>query len=190
MSIVVAIKKNLQIVLASDSQTNFGAQVVTTDNLSTVKIRAVGDSFLASTGWSLYDNILDDFLAGKETIRLPDKHAIFSFFMKLWKEMRENYSLVNEQCSDDDSPFGDLDASFLLANANGIFHVSSDMSVTEFKKYYAIGSGAEYGLGALFTLYESDLEAEAIACKAIDAARAFNLYCGGEIQVTKIPTQE
>jgi len=186
MSIVVAIKKDNQIVMASDSQTNFGSQIVTFDNHSTFKIRSVGSALLAATGWSLYDNILDDFLAKQKDVNLQDKRALFSFFLKLWGELQEKYSLVNQQCNDDDSPFGDLDASFLVANKNGIFHISSDMSVIEFKKYYAIGSGSDYSLGALYSLYDQPLDAETIARKAIDVAKAFNIYCGGDIYMRKI----
>ena len=186
MSIVLAVKKNHEIVVAADSQTNFGSQVVTFDNHSVSKIRSVADSLLASTGWSLYDNIFDDFLERNSPKTLADRKAIFSFFLKLWREMGEKYSLVNEQCNEDDSPFGDLDASFLVVNRSGIFHISSDMSVVDFRQYYAIGSGSDYSMGAMHALYNQDLDAETIARRAIEAAIALNVYCGGETQVHKI----
>ncbi len=186
MSIVLAVKKGNQIVVAADSQTNFGSQIVTFDNHSVSKIRPIGKTLFASTGWSLYDNILDDFLERHGDQQLEDKKSIFAFFLKLWGEMKETYSLVNEQCNDDDSPFGDLDASFLVVNAGGIYHVSADMSVVDFQKYYAIGSGADYSLGALHALYEMESDPEAIARKAIKAAMAFNIYCGGDVQVNTV----
>ncbi len=187
MSIVVAVKKDSEIVVAADSQNNFGPLTLLPDNHVALKIRQVGDSFLASTGWGVYANILTDVLAKhKKDIVLDDMPSIFAFFQNLWHDMHEHYSFVNDQCQEEDSPFGDLDASFIVANRNGIFNIASDTSVAQFRKYYAIGSGSDISLGALHALYDSDLTAEQIARKAVAAAISFNVYCGGEIVVRKL----
>jgi ATP-dependent protease HslVU (ClpYQ) peptidase subunit len=94
---------------------------------------------------------------------------------------------VNDQRPDDESPFGDLDASFLVASSSGIFSVACDMSVTEFAQYYAIGSGAPYALGALHALYGDRADAEAIARKAVSAATALDIYCGGATTLFSLP---
>jgi ATP-dependent protease HslVU (ClpYQ) peptidase subunit len=132
----------------------------------------------------LYDDILNHYLSKNPDIRLDDPQTIFNFFVDLWKELHERYNFVNDQCGEEkDSPFGDLDSSFLIASANGLFHVGSDLSVTSFERYYAIGSGADYGLGALYTLYHQDLDARTIAERAVLAAIAFDTRCGGDIMV-------
>ncbi len=106
--------------------------------------------------------------------------------MVLWRAMHDNYSLVNDQAQAKDSPFGDLDSTFLIANRGGIFKVSPDMDVSEFRQYYAIGSGAEYALGAMHNLFETDQSAEVIARKAVDTATQFDVYCGGTINVMTV----
>jgi ATP-dependent HslUV protease subunit HslV len=181
MSIAVAVKSKGRIVIACDTKRTFGSGEVSATNLTDLKIRQVGDAYLATTGWGLYSNILDDYLAAKRRIRLTDQRSIFAFFRLFWKDLHERYSFVNDQRPDDESPFGDLDASFLVASSHGIFSVACDMSVTEFQQYYAIGSGAPYALGALHALYQDNADPEPIARTAVSAAMALDIYCGGSV---------
>ncbi|UCE90375.1 MAG: hypothetical protein JSW10_06070 [Pseudomonadota bacterium] len=187
MSIVVTVRKGDEIVMAADSQISFGSMRVPEDNLQVSKIRVIGSSLFSSAGWALYDDILNHYLNKNPDIKLDEPQAIFNFFVDLWKELHERYNFVNDQCGEEkDSPFGDLDSSFLIASANGLFHVGSDLSVTSFERYYAIGSGADYSLGALYTLYHQDLDARTIAERAVLAAIAFDTKCGGDILVKSV----
>jgi hypothetical protein len=174
------------VVIACDTKRTFGSGEVPESNLTDVKIRKVGPAYLAITGWGLYSNILDDYLRTRRNVRLADQTSIFAFFRVFWKELHERYSFVSDQRHDDESPFGDLDASFLIANQNGIFSVACDMSVTQFEQYYAIGSGAPYGLGAMHALYREDADPEPIARKGVDAAIALDLYCGGAVTTFEV----
>lgn len=187
MSIAVAVKKGQDIVIASDTQDNFGANTVSFDNYSAKKIIRVGDSYVATTGWGLYEDIFDDYLLLKEDVVLESKAQIFSFFMQFWKDLHEKYSFVKDQNEEEEaSPFGDLDATFLIANRSGIFYVSSNMSVTKFEKYFAVGSGSSFSLGTIYGLYDLELSSEEIARKAVEAAITFNIYCGGSIELFQI----
>lgn len=180
MSIAVAVKSRGRIVLATDTKRTFGSGAVPESNLRDVKLRKVGASYIASTGWGIYGNILDDYLAHRKRARLTDSQQIFGFFRVFWRDLHERYSFVSDQ-RDDESPFGDLDASFLVVSARGIFSVACDMSVTSFDQYYAIGSGAPYALGAIHALYRPTASASQIARSACEAAMALDIYCGGEI---------
>jgi ATP-dependent protease HslVU (ClpYQ) peptidase subunit len=178
MSIAVAVEKNGTIALATDSQTNFGSERVPPENLAERKYRRVGDCWLAATGWSLYTNILDDVLASGRPPRLDSARGIFGFFRGLWTTLHERYNFVRDQPENHDSPFGDLDASFLVASPAGIFSVSSDLTVTPFARYFAIGSGAPVALGALHALYGHVDDAADMAQRAVHAAIAHDIYCG------------
>lgn len=186
MSIAVAVQSKGEVILAADTKRTFGGGALTEGNLTDQKIRKVGSAYLATTGWGLYGNILDDHLAAHKRVRLTDGQTIFSFFRGLWRQLREHYSLVNEQSGGEDSPFGDLDASFLIINPSGIYYVACDMSVTHFKQYYAIGSGGPYALGAIHTLYKPEADGERIARRAVDAACALDVYCGGPVDLYRI----
>lgn len=187
MSIVVAVVKNDKVVMAADSQSNFGHKVLPPDNQTTIKVRQVGDSLLGRAGWGVYDNILADLFDGAEPPPLVDAPAIFRFFMELWKRLHQRYAFVNDQSKRKDTPFGDLGGSFLVANRNGIFYVAPNLGVTRFAKYFAIGSGADFSLGALHQIYDRDGDAEAVARAAVETAVAFSTQCGGEIRVMEAP---
>jgi ATP-dependent HslUV protease subunit HslV len=187
MSIAVAVKKAGRIAIGADTQINFGDIKVPVENYRPTKVRRIGSSYLAVTGWGLYENIFTDYLARAGRPRLGNERDIFRFFVKFWKELREKYPFVNDQAHQDDrTPFADLDAAFLVVNRRGIFHVSGNMTVTVFEQYAAIGSGADYALGALHALYDLDLDAQALVQRACGAALAFNIYCGGQIDVIEV----
>ena len=105
---------------------------------------------------------------------------------RLLRRPAPRYAFVNDQCTESDSPCGDLDASFLVAAKSGIFYVACDMSVTEFQNYYAVGSGATYALGAMHALWTPAAKAEPIARKAVAAASALDIYCGGEVNLVTL----
>jgi ATP-dependent HslUV protease subunit HslV len=184
MSVAVAVQKGRTIAIAADTQENFGDRRVLRGDHSSSKIMKVGASYVAQTGWGLYENILGDYLAKAGTPRFRTEREIFVFFNRFWKRMRKDYSFVNDQPMDDDkSPFADLDASFLIVNTSGIFHVTGQMSVTRFSRFDAIGSGGPYALGALHALYDEKLGAQEIARRGCQAAVHFDVSCGGELDL-------
>src|SRR5512137_1664183 len=187
MSIALAIEKNGELIVAADTLTSFGHTKVPPVLHAAEKIRRVGASFLATTGWGLYENILDDVIARRKNIKLGSREQIFDFFLRLWNDLHKKYSFVNDQIDEKEAgPFGNLDSTFIVAGRAGIFYVGPDMSVTKVKHYFAIGSGAPFALGALHALQDSKLDAEAIARRAVESAIAFDTYCGGEVQIHRV----
>lgn len=133
MSIAVAVKKNNEIVIGTDSLVTFGSTIYPDDNYSDNKIRKIGDSFILSTGWIVYDNIFESQIDLKNPPKLTNKKEIFTFFVGFWKILHDKYHFVNDQCDDDSSPFGDIDTNFLIVSKNKIFEVCSDLSVSEYR---------------------------------------------------------
>ena len=188
MSIIVAVTKSGRTGMAADTLTSFeGSVAINQRNSRTPKFRRIGDAFLGASGWGVYDAIITDFIGDEPPPSLTGERNIFRFFMDLWKALHEDYAFVNDQSQAKDSPFGDLDASFLIASHAGIHKVSHDMDVTPFERYYAIGSGTDYALGALHTIYDEIDDPAVIAQRAVEAACAFDLHCGGEIEVVEAP---
>ena len=186
MSIAVVVKKNKKIALGADTLQTFGANKACDGNMIESKCRKIGTAYLATTSWGLYDDILEDYLKTQKSIRLNSRHNVFVFFLNLWPALHEKYAFVNDQCNEKESPFGDLDAAFLIATKKNIFQVSSNMSVTEFHKFHAIGSGCDFAIGAMFAVYEQDLTAAEIAKIGLEAAMAHNVYCGGETEIIEL----
>ncbi len=193
MSIVAALRRNGRITIAADTLAVFGeGMVIDTANARATKIVPVGDALLGGTGWAVYDDILEHYLAESQPPPLRSRSDVYAFFLGFWKALRETYSLVNEQAATKETPFGDLDATFLIASPGGLFKVSSDMGVTEFKQCHAIGSGAEYALGALHALTSSpsSLSDEDVVRAACRAAMSHDTFCGGEIDLHQVSTDQ
>jgi ATP-dependent protease HslVU (ClpYQ) peptidase subunit len=189
VSIVVAVKKGGRVAVAADTMHATGSRREHPDNVvQRSKLRRVGRSLIGGVGWTVYDNILDHYLASqKRTPSLKDERAIFAFFLKFWRSLRDKYQVVNDQPDrEDHSPFCDLDSEFLVVNPRGIFHVASDLSVMQFQKYVAVGSGDRYAYGALHALYDSRQPAERIARQAAMAAVHYDQSCGGELEVMRL----
>lgn len=187
MSIALAIEKNGELIVAADTLTSFGHTKVPPVLHAADKVRRVGGSFLATTGWGLYENILDDVVARRKSIRLGSRQQVFEFFLRLWNDLHKKYSFVNDQIDEKEAgPFGNLDSTFIIAGRAGIFYVGPDMSVTQVEHYFAIGSGAPFALGALHALHGTKLDAEAIARRAVEAAIAFDTYCGGDVLIHRV----
>ena len=67
MSIIVAIRKNNQVVMAADTLTSFGdSEHMPQENARASKIGRIGDSLVGGAGWAVYDDILNDFLSRKD----------------------------------------------------------------------------------------------------------------------------
>ncbi len=186
MSILVAVKKGKDTVLAADTLTTFGSHRYPAQNQSVDKIRRLGSALLGSSGWEIYDDIINDFVGQKRSPSLTNEKTIFKFFVRLWAALKDRYNLVNEQCDDRDTPFGNLDATFLIANRKAIYMVSGDLSISRFEQYAAIGSGSDYALGALYNLYDQERNAATIARRAAETAIQFNVHCGGDVKVEKV----
>lgn len=188
MSIVVAVRKNNSIVMAADTLTCFSDdERVPAENCTSAKIMRIGDSIFGGAGWGIYDDIFVDYLSDREPPTFENERVVFSFFLYLWRALHDRYPFVNDQASSKDSPFGDLDSSFLIANRHGIFRIASDMSVTRFQQYHAIGSGTPYALGAMHAVYGAASSAKDIAEHGVRAAIAFNVFCAGDVQVMEAP---
>ena len=63
-------------------------------------------------------------------------------------------------------------------NSKGIFGVYSLREVSEYHKFWAIGSGSEFALGAMHVLYDRLDSAQEIAEAAVEAGCEFNTASG------------
>ncbi len=187
MSVIVAIRKENRVVMAADTLTSFGdSEHMPQENARTSKVGRIGDSLVGGAGWAVYDDILNDFLATRPTPDVSSSRKIFTFFLTFWRALHDQYTFVNDQAASTSTPFGDLDSTFLIANAGGIFTVASDLGVTPLNQYYAIGSGGEYAIGVLYTLYNRTENIAELATDAVNAAIAMNLQCGGSVDVLQL----
>ena len=87
--------------------------------------------------------------------------------------LKDDYFLVTGGDKDDTIESSRFDV--LMANPHGIFGVGAHRTVQEYVKFYAIGSGTDLALGAMYASYDDPkLSAAQIAQRAVEAAAEFD----------------
>ncbi len=186
MSIVLAVKSktNDNVVIASDSQTSFGDFKTISDTGR--KLIKAGNNIIGLAGWGIYSNLLRLYLQ-ENSLVANSEIQVFEFFVKFWKAIKSDYNYVSDQSSPDlNSPFAELDSTFIVATPESIFYVADDMSVIEFDNFYAIGSGSLVALGALQVMYDEGYSTEEMARRAVETAIALDNNCGGKVNMESL----
>jgi ATP-dependent protease HslVU (ClpYQ) peptidase subunit len=105
-------------------------------------------------------------------VDFSSKLAIFETFRSLHPVLKDKYFLNAKD--EDDDPYESTQIDALIASPYGIFGVHSLREVCEYKKFWAIGSGSEYALGAMHALYDLLDNVEDIAAAGVSAGAEFN----------------
>jgi ATP-dependent protease HslVU (ClpYQ) peptidase subunit len=74
----------------------------------------------------------------------------------------------------------------MIANPSGIFAVYSMREVFEFDRFWAIGSGRDFALGAMFVLYDKAKSAAAVAEAAVTAGAEFDTGTSAPIALREV----
>ncbi len=178
MSTVVVVKKAEKICIAADSLTSFGdLKLSAVYDAAHDKILRFDENYLGIVGSAAHQLVLESVFASKKiaekkrAIDLSSRLAIFESFRTLHPVLKEKYFLNAKD--EDDDPYESTQIDALIANPFGIFGVHSLREVTQYNKFWAIGSGAEYALGAMFAVYDA-ASAEEIAHAGVAAGAEFN----------------
>jgi len=179
MSTVVVVKKAGKVCIAADSLTSFGDLKLNSKyDVAHDKILHHDNNYLGIVGSAAHQLVLESLLASKKLaedkieIDFSSRLAIFESFRALHPVLKEHYFLNAKD--EDDDPYESTQIDALIANPSGIFGVHSLREVTEYKKFWAIGSGAEYALGAMFAVFDNAASAEEVAHAGVAAGAEFN----------------
>ncbi len=144
---------------------------------NTEKVFRVGSSYLGvDENEAVMSALTHCFSQKKKNPAFSDEHRIFLEFMGLHRTLRDDYFL--QAPSKNDGPFEPLGFNTLIANAHGIFGAFSSHAVIEYSRFYAIGRGADYALGALEALYELDKSSEELVQAALEVVSQFEIESG------------
>jgi ATP-dependent HslUV protease, peptidase subunit HslV len=175
MTTIAVVRKNGYAAIAAETLTNWGTRKESAEYVANnIKIVKAGTSFVAGSGSATFKLIMRDYF-GKRGVpaRFDNTLNIFKTWQAFHAALKEQYYLVTDGDKDDTIESSKFDV--LIANAHGIFGVGAHRSVQEYRKFYAIGSGTDLALGALYSLYpDPALSAEQIARRAIEAAAEFD----------------
>ncbi len=179
MSTVVVVKKAGKVCIAADSLTSFGdLKLNSVYDAAFDKILRFDENYLGIVGSAAHQLVLESLFASKKIVDkkldvdFSSRLSIFETFRVLHPVLKAKYFLNSKD--EDDDPYESTQIDALIANPFGIFGIHSLREVTEYNKFWAIGSGAEYALGAMFALYDKAASAKEIAHAGVAAGAEFN----------------
>ena len=186
MSIAVVVKKGNRACIAADTQSNWGS-LIQSERYSedASKIQLVRDSYVAVTGAGAHQLVLRHFFQHHaDKVDLSGTDAIFSTWLTLHEHLTDDYHLNADADSND--PYEPSRLTALVANPSGIYIVASWRSVDNIKRFWAIGSGQEFALGAMYAIYDQTDDVEEIARVGVCAGIEFDDGCGGPIDLYSV----
>ncbi len=177
MSTIVAVRKNGIACIAADTLTTFGDTRQSAGyDAAHDKIFSSHDSHIGIVGSAAHQMVLESACEQMDELDFLGRRAIFESFLKLHPVLKEKYFLNPKEDEDDAYESTQIDA--LLINRRGIFGVFSLREVFEYTRFWAIGAGSEFALGAMEALYDRLDAAEAIAREAVAVSASFNASTG------------
>lgn len=188
MTILVAVKKNGKVFLGSDRITTFGNEYVT-DLVRGSKIIKLKHAYLATSGYSLLDNIIEHLYRNNHKMMentFSDRSHVFSFFLELYNELKKSFTLV-EPGKD---TFASMYNVFLVVTPTSIYGVSTNLSVSEYPRYAARGAGSDYSVGCLYGLYDVLDDGLELTRVALEAACHFNVYCKEPLDILEVKASD
>jgi ATP-dependent HslUV protease subunit HslV len=177
MSSIVVVKEAGKAVIAADSLTTFGrTKFGKKYQCNPEKIHKFESSYIGLVGdaahSNVFENIIDRF---SKELRFDSRKHIFETYLNLHQILKDKFHLNPDAAEDVAYRSSQIDA--LIANENGIFGMFEFREVHEFEKFWAIGSGKPYALGAMYAVYDQLDEPEEIAKVGISASCEFDNAC-------------
>jgi ATP-dependent protease HslVU (ClpYQ) peptidase subunit len=172
---IAVVRKNGYAAIAADTLTKWGSGKESAAYVANnTKIVRVGDSYIAGSGTSTFKLILRDYFAQRGVpARFDSAIELFKTWQAFHTALKERYFLVAVGDKDDTLESSKFDV--LIANSHGIFGVGAHRTVQEYRKFYAIGTGTDLALGAMYAAYDRPgLSAEQVARLAVEAAAEFD----------------
>ncbi|MDH5423921.1 MAG: MFS transporter [Gammaproteobacteria bacterium] len=179
MSTIVVVKKAGKVCIAADSLTSFGdLRMGATYEKVYDKVQTFDGNYFGIVGSAAHELVMasvlkEDALKENEIeIDFTSRENIFESFRALHPVLKDKYFLNSKD--EDEDPYEATRIDALIANAQGIFGVYSLREVSEFNRFWAIGSGSEFALGAMYAMYDRLDSAEDIAKIGVEAGAEFN----------------
>lgn len=174
MSTIVVVKKSNKVCIAADSLTSFGDLTLGSEyDACNDKILSYSDSYIGIVGSAAHHLVMESIMKKKDAaIDFSSRISVFETFRTLHPVLKEKYFLNAKD--EDDDPYESTQIDALIASPHGIFGVHSLREVSEYKKFWSIGSGSEYALGAMYAVYDQYETAEQIAEAGVRAGAEFN----------------
>jgi len=175
MSTIVAVVKNGKACMAADSLTSFGDTLQAAEFVTDYEkiIPFADDNYIGIVGSAAHHLVMQNLLQKHaDKVDFSDRFRIFESMRQLHPILKEEYFLNSKDEDDDSYESSRVDA--LIMNRSGIFGLYSLREVDQYTRFWAIGSGAEFALGAMRVAYDLMDDAPEIARVGIEAGACFD----------------
>jgi ATP-dependent HslUV protease, peptidase subunit HslV len=183
MSTVVVARKGNSLAIGSDSLITFGETRLPPGYEANTKLFNVRGNWVGAVGSVAHMPVLNQALHAlpKEKLLLHSREAIFETFRLLHAELKEHFFLNTKE--NDTDPYESSQISILIANSHGIFGVESYREVFEFQRFWAIGSGRRFALGAMYATWDSSKTVREVAEMGVRAGCEFDTSSAGPVRL-------
>jgi len=182
MTTCVVVRKDNQIAIAADSLVTFGDTRLSNAYEANQKIFQVGSSYITLAGTAAHFPVMRKLLTEMgEECRLSTRDEVFSTYTKVHQILKEQYFLNTKE--DEDDPYESSQITSLVANPDGIFGIYSYREVFSFERFWGIGSGRNFALGAMYAAYDGALNARTIAEIGVQAGAEFDKSSSAPFQI-------
>ena len=194
MTTCVVVKKGNQVAIAADSLVTFGDTRLSHAYEANRKIFQVGvgtplESYVTLAGTAAHFPVMRKLLTEMgDDCRLTTRDEVFQTFSKVHQILKENYFLNPKE--DEEDPYELSQLTALIANPYGIFGVYSLREVFSFERFWGIGSGRNFALGAMYAIYEQDLDAREIALIGVQAGVEFDKSSAAPYQIYSLELKQ
>ena len=187
MSTIVVAQKNGIACLAADTLSCLGSLRQKAHHVvNKTKVAKIGDTYVGLTGTSASLVVMQSYFSNPERLRdFSSTQAIFETFRVAHHYLKTEYFMSAHPEKDDE--YETTQFYGLAANAHGIFAVYSYRSAQQFHKFWAAGSGRDYALGAMQTVYEKFKNVEDIVKAGLEAAAEFDSATAGPFEIHSVP---
>lgn len=159
--------------IAADSLTTFGDTRLSAQfDKSPEKILFHRDTYLGFCGSAAHQLVFESLLSSHTELDFAGKTAVFETFRRLHPILKEQHFLNPKE--EEDDPYESTQITALIANKYGIFGIYSMREVFEYNRFWAAGSGREFALGAMQSMYDKLDSAEDIARVGVEIGSTFD----------------
>ena len=186
MTTVVVVRKGGTVAIAADTLVTFGDTRLAHGYEANVKVFKVGDSWIGMAGTTAHFPVLRRALAAlpPDELKLHSRDQVFDTFLKLHPKLKENFFLNTKE--EDSDPYESSQFTALIANYAGIFGVYSYREVFEFDRFWGIGTGRAFALGAMYAGYDKAKTAREVAELGVRAGCEFDKNSSGPVHAHTI----
>jgi ATP-dependent protease HslVU (ClpYQ) peptidase subunit len=188
MTTCVVVKKNNEIAIASDSLVTFGDTRLSSIYEANSKMFRIGESYVTLAGTTAHFPVMRKLLTGMgEDCKLDTRDEVFDTFTKVHQILKEHYFLNTKE--EEDDPYESSQIAALVANPSGIYGIYSYREVFCFDRFWGIGSGRNFALGAMYAAYDKAASAREVAEIGVQAGAEFDKSTAGPFQIVSFPVR-